>query len=426
MSTHFDVIIAGAGLSGAMLASRLKLSSPEKTVLLIDKDPFAGGRVRTTDSEASRWDFGFNYLSERTTRFFDQLLKASPDGQDLYQFGPVALEQIGSIAANKLSTFSFSDMFGVSSAYAVAGPAAKREWAKVESFFEGLGKDQEKPFAKAWELPRKSGASLVLENLLTFWGVPDVWATSAELVAAKVGKAREPFYSGQWSNALDQLLTQAKDIGNFATEFGNIIVSAKYEDDLWHISTQKGDYTTSTLAIAHPPWDLQTWLEKKQIPNPVLVVASKAKPASALILSEKITSEIKDPIPGVTFIPSEGVHVVYDGYKDLCYRIALDYEVTYEAPTVTKAVRSIKRAKKRFHGVFESLTTQEGPFILVPAGWAVPWTHSDRKWAAKFSEPNFQNSHLVFVGDTYGDSPNGDENTINSILSACETIGIQS
>ena len=51
VTQEFDVIIAGGGLSGALTACKLLSSLPNAKILILEKEKFSGGRLRTTDKE---------------------------------------------------------------------------------------------------------------------------------------------------------------------------------------------------------------------------------------------------------------------------------------------------------------------------------------------------------------------------------------
>jgi glycine/D-amino acid oxidase-like deaminating enzyme len=424
MSDVFDLAVIGGGLPGALAATRLKLLKPELSIILIEKERHWGGRIRNSRVEEGIWSVGLDFISAPMIDFWDKLIASAGFEQDLSNFKLGELRQAGVLAGGKISEFSFGEMFTSKAAGKIGGPSAKREWADLEKLLEEIesARDSEKPFAKYWSGSRKSGSAVVLETLIPVWGVPDLWSAQAQVVQRKVvGAQQGKWQFGDWVQALEMTLSKVQQQG-LQTKMGCRVISSSYLDDTWHLDTEAGEINAKSLLVAESPWEIETWLEKKQIPSPVLSVASKAKPASILALSDYLPSKPEGDIPQVTFVPSEGVQVIYDGDREVCYRITLDHEITFETPTVAKAVRSLKRAKKKFLTTIGVNESKEGPLVLLPVGWGLSWSSQDYKWTSKLGDYKFQSAHLAFCGDSYGESKDGDENIVNSILSACEAI----
>ena len=59
---------------------------------------------------------------------------------------------------------------------------------------------------------------------------------------------------------------------------------------------------------------------------------------------------------------------------------------------------------------------------LVPVGWAQSPLFTERKHLDKLNMTNLQESSLAFCGDAYGKRLSGDDNIIDSVISASEAI----
>ena len=80
-ASHFDVIIAGAGISGLLVAHRYCNENPDGKVLIIEKESRAGGRLGTIDGDSR--GSGFNAITPRLYEFWNQAIKHDPEADDL-------------------------------------------------------------------------------------------------------------------------------------------------------------------------------------------------------------------------------------------------------------------------------------------------------------------------------------------------------
>lgn len=78
MSSHVNVLIVGAGISGLMAANRLQQEG--KRVLVVDKESDVGGRMTTRHVGPGRADHGAQFFTVRTAEFRHYVNKWMADG----------------------------------------------------------------------------------------------------------------------------------------------------------------------------------------------------------------------------------------------------------------------------------------------------------------------------------------------------------
>lgn len=418
---RFDAIIVGAGLSGVVLATRLAQQHPDKKFALLERQPSVGGRLRTTNVDDMRWGYGLGVVSEAIYRYLDLQLKSDVEGPDLHDLGIHKVSGYGVLAAGKISTSSYNEAAQPKGAKALAGASAAREWTAIDDL---LAKESIKDaaFGNTWPLLRKAASALVLEHLTRAFGISELWSAPAPLVVEQLRHAREPQYAGSWENVLQRLLARVCDNVTFCGS--SLVAQAKYDAaglvKLWTLQTESGVYEAPLLAVAQSPWEALTWLPKEYWPAALIPVATKAKPVSLLVLSERFESG--DLLPDLLLIPAEEVQVRVQNGTEICYQATLDYELTMQAPNVVKAVKRLRRAKAKLHASLPELKTSGEHLALVPVGWSQVASHQDRRYVDRLGQKSFQQSHLVFVGDAYGAEELGDANLLHSIDEACASL----
>ena len=158
-----DVLIAGAGIAGVLLAARLTALRPDLTILVVDSEATPGGRAHTLtpdDSGAgpSQWTYGLGYLSEGLLNFWDQTLKQDPESQDLNSFISGRVETFGEMSSGKISTVSLKDLNGIKGSRLIGGLAAGRDWVDPCQLDVGEKDISAMSFAEVWGKSRKSPA----------------------------------------------------------------------------------------------------------------------------------------------------------------------------------------------------------------------------------------------------------------------------
>ena len=100
----------------------------------------------------------------------------------------------------------------------------------------------------------------------------------------------------------------------------------------------------------------------------------------------------------------------------------LNFELTLSAPDVVKAVKRLRRARKKLLAAVPDLKTEGDHIALLPVAWSQPLAPNERKIMAKLGDYNFQKKHLAFCGDAYGPHLEGDKNIIGSAMKACDVL----
>ena len=139
-----------------------------------------------------------------------------------------------------------------------------------------------------------------------------------------------------------------------------------------------------------------------------------------LHLAQKLI-DIEKPLPSTVLVPSEKVQVLIEN-SEICYQGTLHHEWSLQAPVVVKAVRRLKRARKKLHNSRPDLVTEGEHLALIPSGWTQPTTVSEFKWQEKLAKHDFQSKSLVFCGDAYGCHTQGDLNVIDSVVSGMTAL----
>ena len=165
--------------------------------------------------------------------------------------------------------------------------------------------------------------------------------------------------------------------------------------------------------VATSLWETPGWLPRNHLPKHLANLLTRTKPSSLVVLSESRSEGLEMDLPDQLLIPAEECQVVVEG-AEVCFQATLDFELTMQAPAVVKAVKRLKRARKKFLDAYPGLGLSGDHIALIPVGWA----QSDRRYLEKTAD--FQRDHLAFCGDSYGPSILGDENILSSLAAARE------
>jgi len=418
---EYDVMIVGGGLAGVMMAARVHDMNPNASILLLEKDTSLGGRISATSRGQHRWGYGFSGLTRELFDFWNQSMKLDPESQDLPHYAEGSFESLGIFAASKMTTVSWREAFGKEGARAIAGGAAVRDWGHIEKFLQDVndGDKGDQAFAQVYGGNRKSPSALVAEQLSQCWGIPDLWTATAKAVVERSEMWRSGLIKGRWNEAIAAMLGSPRIKERLTVLTEARVVNGKKQDGLWLIDTGRGPFVGKRLVVAQSPWEAVQWLAKDAWPTSLLTIASKTKPASVVMLTETMSKPV--PLPDTILIPAENAQVMVEG-RELCFQATLNYELTVQAPEVVKAIKALRRARKKLTTAIPELELSGEHLALLPVGWAQPTACSERRWMEKLEKGNFQSKDLVFCGDAYGESFNGDKNLMSSVLSACEWV----
>ena len=418
----YDIGIAGGGLAGMIMAARLRRLNPDLKILVLEKESFVGGRIRSTSRENGAWASGLKGISEDLYNFWDGIMRENPEGADLPMFNIKDQNRLGILMAGKTKEVPLSEAFTEKGAKVFAGAAAQRDWKNVEALFDAEKKDL-KPisqnFASAFKGNKRSPSAVVLENLARLWGVADLWSCQTKGFLERSRSYQQTNYLGDWNGALKELMKGSGAEVTIKTD--SRILASHRTDDVWILDTVSGHYSCKRLVVAQPPWDASSWLNRNDLPPTLTAVVTRSKPSSLVVISDIMTGHEDYDFPDVLLIPAENVQVVIDG-AEICFQATLDYELTMQAPAVVKAVKRLKRARKKFLAAYEGVKCEGDYLALIPVGWGHLTQPGERRVASKLSGSDIQKDHLLFCGDAYGAEFNGDQNFIESCNYAYEVV----
>lgn len=424
LQTSFDVVIAGGGLAGMLAATRVLERRPNVRILIIEKEDTVGGRLRCGGSKSSQWGYGLGRISGELYDFWNQSIKTDPEAKDLPAFASHDVETVGFLFGAHLNSVPANQFMDIKGARGIGGLAAGKQWISINELLtdETAAENERegKAFGAVWSESKKGPAGSVLEQFAPALGINDVWtaATGALVTRARMTKKRQ--IDGAWDDVFASMIQSERFAGQVTVKTNCRIVHADLESNQWSIDTDRGEFFGTQLVIAQSPWQAIQWLPKKLWPSSLLTIATKTKPVSIVVLSEKIIQGVE--LPDMVLVPSENVQVMTHLTGEINYHAVLDFEVSMQAPEVVKAVKRLKRASRKLHQAKPELKTEGEHIALIPVGWAQSVTATERRWLDKLEGKDFNSGLLAFCGDAYGASYHGDENTIKSVLSATEAM----
>src|SRR5690606_26007705 len=155
--------------------------------------------------------------------------------------------------------------------------------------------------------------------------------------------------TGKWDKAFQAMADRLAATDNVTILTNCMILKADLQDGCWNVDTEEGSFVGKSLVVAQSPWEALNWLAKPLWPSEILSMAIKTKATSVVVLTESITAFGDHEIPEVVLIPAESVQVIVTEEQEICYQATLDFEVSLQAPDVVKAVKRLKRARKKLH-----------------------------------------------------------------------------
>lgn len=423
--SHYDVIIAGGGLSGVLSALNIRNALPKARILIIEKEEVAGGRLRTTCEKDRRWGFGLNVLSRRLLDYTVESAASVVESFTAENYDEVELNRFAHLSGSKLSEYGCADVLRVEGAKKIAGRNAGKEFAQLEDLYTKFESDEEGSFKddrmlKLLKLKRKSAGGVALETQAVAAGIPDVWSASLACVHGKMQAHSQGLFKGRWDEFCEDMLDVLSADGKTDVFRKCHIVRATKEDGRYVFKTEKGELTASELVVAQNPWSAIRWLDKELFPVDLLNIVLKSKPVSLVTLTtlKKDTSLL----PDLSIIAAEKC-TAFAYQNAVTFQATIDYEMSLAAPEVVKAVKRLRRSRQRATQFFEGLEL-EGEFVaLLPCAWPVPTGFSDLKLVDKLGRKEMLiDGKPVFCGDTYGRSFDGDENILSSVPNVVDAI----
>lgn len=424
MKEIYDVIVAGAGCSGVIAASRAHDLAPDLTIALVDKETRPGGRLLSSKSADQTWTMGLNAISPALSEWLDQALKTNPTADDLPQYIRGRRQRLGVLSAGNVAEIEVAECLDKKAGRAIAGAAAARDWSLVDELLARAqeGKKLDQALAQSWGGTRKSPSAIALEHMARAWGIPELWAVSNQVLLERAQEFQAACLVGDWDQVLTNITQQLAQTGQLQTYFDSRILNADYQDGLWTLATTQGNVQARCLLVAQNPWDALLWLPKNLWPSRLVNMTSKAKPSSAVVLSEEIVKPDTTDMPDILVIPAENVQVLVEHGRSVCFQATLNFELTLQAPAVVKAVKRLRRARKKLLAAYPDLELAGDHIALVPVAWSQPTSPSDRRLLEKLDLKREQAKHLIFCGDAYGPSMFAEQNLMDSVRCAVETL----
>ncbi len=429
MEKSCDLLIVGGGLSGVLLAAKVHQQCPELSIGLLEKEASLGGRLATRDDETGRWYLGLSGISETLLAELSGQLQSDDQASEMDDFYSAPLATLGVLSGSTIANVEVAQSMSDAGARAVAGAAAARDWTLVDELLSLIeeSKRSDQPIANLWKGTRKSPSAIALEHLARLWGIADLWSTSPMALQQRFQDFLAASQRGNWSGLCQELLGPGRRHERIECSLETAVIAAEYKDEVWSLRTTKGRFHSPALVVAQNPWDAMQWLPKDQWPNRLVHVPTKTKPVSAVLLSERVSSfGSKEDLPELLLVTAENTQVYLDKERQsVCFQATIPFELTLDAPEVVKAVRRLKRSKKKLANAVEGFHSEGEHIALVPVAWSQPLTSSERRTVEKLDFSSFQQKHLLFCGDAYGSTLASDQNLLQSVKAAVAQLTSQ-
>lgn len=421
MSEHqeADIVIVGAGLAGILFAARFRINHPNARIFLLEQESETGGKLACPSSQASSSVYGAfkpSGLSMISPALFDFMIHSLPASPEESGHNPEdwkTLESASVLSAGQFSQFVWDQWLRTESLKIFGAGAAVREWPDLEKLLEEAPEAKDQNFSRIWKAGKKSAAVYALKSFMPFCGIADPLQASPLAMKEKLSLLQTGYYPGPWNllskNQIEMLLPE------LSLKTRCRVFQAKKSDFGWKLETEEGDIETRKLVVAHHPSLALNWLDQNDLPSPVLQIGLKTKPASVVVLTlsgEQLT------IPHqLTFIPAEECYCIPVG-SSIAVHTVIDYEQSLDAPSVVKAIRRLRRARKKLEKSIPELNILSEHLALVPTAWSYSGSPGEKKMMNKLVQEKIQTRELMFCGDAYGSSWNPDENLIHSVTAA--------
>lgn len=407
-----DVIIAGAGLAGLLVAIRLRQAYPDASLLILEKEREAGGRLRTPDGDYTRWGVGLHYVSQDLQEFFSR----SFTHDDFGQADREDHDSIGILQGKDFREVPSQKLFSEETARILGGHAAAKQWKELSSLWEE--ESNSAALGKAINLGKKDPFWEVLDALSFPLGIVDIRETTVASLVARSRYFAKGLRVAAWKTGFDTLLKEHNLM--LLCEHG--LLEGTFAEGRWHLRTGKGSFISKALVVAQSPWESISWLQREHCPTSFLSLALKHAPVSLVTLSLRFKEPVT--ISSRILLPKDGVQVLKISERELCLQVIIDFETFLDAPGVVSAVKRLKRARKKLCQNLELGDVSDEFLALRPVGWAQDTRAGARKFVEGFDFAQLNQTHLAFCGDSYGPGYDPDQNLIKSLLAACSTISI--
>ena len=417
----FDLLVAGGGISGVLVAHRIKQLFPSLRLAVVEKESQLGGRLRATDWKQGHWGCGLNFVSKDLADFIERALAANPDSEALSHWASDYSSHSLVLAAGRTVPLSAEKMLANEALKAIGGGGLKDF---TEQFAEFVQEEttEEKALAKVMKLKPRHAVTAAIRSFAIQLGITHPEISLNVMYRDRYMRQRSELKVARWQSVCRAILETNTDFENRVRVFRDCrIIEAEKDNGLWQIYTQQGLLTTKRLVVAQAPWQMIDWMKQDYLPKEVLSIALKTKPTSLVCLADKVKNQSIPDLMDCTFVKSEDVRA-FAFENTVYYILPIDYEVSLDAPSVVKAIKALKRAQKKLMGKIDGYESEKIHLSLFPIAWAQPASQMERKYVEKLAHSSFQSPDLSFCGDAYGLSYNPDRNVISSTLAVCELL----
>lgn len=411
MTQKFDFLICGGKIPGALLAARIKQTSKKAKIAIIESQ-YSIGSLAVSECE---WPSNEKLVSQDMYNFLlRSLMNVSKEEVNL---GARRVESIGVYNGPKLIEFEFGELFSEKSFQKLIGRVGVERWNKLCSILN----DEQSELLKN-KLVKASGFSPKdpfwkwLSCFSSAFGVVNPRESTVRCFKDRLNYFKKDFFLANWSHSLKSLVKNL----SLKTYLNEAIVESSYDDSIWKLRSNSHELLADKILVAQSPWEAFPWLRRNDTNKTFIELAHKSSPISIVTLSLKIDKNFESP--DLIFIPQECVYVLRLGENELCLFNLIEYETFLEAPEVVKAVKRLKRSRRRLASTFDFSNIDHELLSLKPIGWGQDPLFGARKIIDSFDYERLNKKHLAFCGESYGNSYDPDQNTIKSLLAACSAV----
>ena len=416
-----DFAIVGGGLAGSLMASRLRSSNPSSKILLVDAAPSLGGRARSISWETKEWVPSPELVSEKLYNFASNAFLSAAAADDSLIFPEFKRNSLGILIQNKLVPFTSLQDKDSKIPKTLGGLPAQKQWLNLWGKIFEKEQEERKTFSKTFGLTQKDALAPYWKLVAYYLGL-STWQNAEPRALKERCEYTSSLGSSEFLGKLQKLFFMDENNKNFTLRLNEKVVSGALKDNIWHLKTNQGSFTAKHLIVAQSPWEALMWLNRKNLPKPLLQMALRSKPTSLVTLTKKIISTPEN-LPDEVIVASEST-LTHKSNNSLCFTYSLDYESSINTQEVTKAIKALRRAAIKTQKFFEGLELEEESLALHPVAWGASAQSKDSDFLGKLVDYSYFTENLLFCGESYGRSYRPDENIIKSVL-ACASYCAQ-
>ena len=331
MNNHYDLIIVGAGISGLYSAYRFKQLYPHKSVLILEKSNYIGGRMGLRSFYGVNVTIGAgvgrlkkDYLLEKLLRDLDITYGINPVSK---HFAPTVKNPISITKAVKILRDKYKS-------YKNPPSVTFKEFAR-----KILGEDLYKDFVISAEYGDYENEDV--HDSLYYYGFED-------------NDAGWKSMSINWNELLEKLIA---NIGRSHICINSEVNSVSCDDNQYSVQTKKNHYTCDKIIIASTVDTVRKLVPKHPIyrqihGQPFLRVYGKFAKESSQILNEHLNGkQTIVPLPLRRIIPmnpSKGVYMI--AYTDNAPALCLSKRVENTEKNRDYWCRLLEKSLEMEHG----------------------------------------------------------------------------